>query len=334
VSPPEFAKHWARQLGASEPDLVQLQGGINNRVYRCGNGANAHVIKGYAPAVEGQRDRMQAEVEFLTYAAEVAPQYVPRLVHADTTLRCVVLEYLQGETYPEGVAPAASDIAAAVDFFRRLNADRVVAQRAVQMDAAEGFLTLTEHLDNVRERVAGMQTEHLPSDAQKQAADVLHRLQASIDMVANRMEAAIASGAVEDGIATESRCVSPSDFGFHNAIRTRSGPKFIDFEFAGWDDPAKAIADFVLQPKTPVRSRISPLLQIFEKKLPDIEPRCQTLGPILRLKWFCIVLGIMQPERLARMRALRPDMDITQVTRQRLIEGLRNMNEGSPFGLH
>jgi len=333
MTPPDFAKHWARQLGASDPDLVQLQGGINNRVYRCGNGANAHVIKGYSPVVEGQRDRMQAEVEFLTYAAEVAPQYIPRLVHADTTLRCVVLEYLQGETYPEGVAPAATDIAAAVDFFRRLNADRVAAQRAVQMDAAEGFLKLTEHLGNVRERVAGMQTAHLPGYAQKQAEDTLHRLQASIDMVANRVEAAIASGAVEDGIATESRCVSPSDFGFHNMIRTRSGPKFIDFEFAGWDDPAKAAADFVLQPRVPV-GRIAPqLLGDLDDNLQGIARR-EMLGGILRLKWTCIILAVLQPARVEMLLSNHPETDFNELMNQRLIKAANYLQEESPFGLH
>ena len=333
MSPPEFAKRWARQLGASEASLVQLQGGINNRVYRCGNGSNAHVIKGYLPLVEGQRDRMQAEVEFLTYATEVAPQYVPRLVHADPTLRCVVLEHLQGETYPEDITPAASDIEAAVDFFCRLNADRVAAKRAVQMDAAEGFLTLTEHLDNVRERAAGMQTEHLPSDAQKQASDVLHRLQASIDVVANRMEAAIASGAVEDRIATESRCVSPSDFGFHNAIRTRSGPKFIDFEFAGWDDPAKAAADFVLQPRVPVGRIAPPLLGNLDGNL-KATIRREVLGQILRVKWTCIILAVLQPARMEMLLSNHPETDFNELTNQRLIKAANYLQEESPFGLH
>ena len=44
-------------------------------------------------------------------------------------------------------------------------------------------------------------------------------------------------------------CISASDFGLHNAIMTERGIVFFDFEFAGWDDPAKAIVDFLLQPQ-------------------------------------------------------------------------------------
>ena len=39
------------------------------------------------------------------------------------------------------------------------------------------------------------------------------------------------------------RCVSPSDFGFHNAIVRGSGEIcFIDFEYAGWDDSAQVFS--------------------------------------------------------------------------------------------
>jgi hypothetical protein len=38
--------------------------------------------------------------------------------------------------------------------------------------------------------------------------------------------------------------LSPSDFGFHNSIRVKSGKIFFhDFEYFGWDDPVKLIAD-------------------------------------------------------------------------------------------
>ena len=40
--------------------------------------------------------------------------------------------------------------------------------------------------------------------------------------------------------------------GFHNAVvQCNSKVKFIDFEYAGWDDPAKTAADFIFQPQVP-----------------------------------------------------------------------------------
>jgi thiamine kinase-like enzyme len=42
------------------------------------------------------------------------------------------------------------------------------------------------------------------------------------------------------------KILSPSDFGMHNAIFDCTGHfTFIDFEYFGWDDPAKLVADFL-----------------------------------------------------------------------------------------
>ena len=46
----------------------------------------------------------------------------------------------------------------------------------------------------------------------------------------------------------EDQLLSPSDFGFHNVIKSKQGLRFIDFEYFGWDDPAKLTSDFLLHP--------------------------------------------------------------------------------------
>ena len=44
----------------------------------------------------------------------------------------------------------------------------------------------------------------------------------------------------EQELLEQYRTLSPSDFGFHNALRTPAGTMvFLDFEYFGWDDPAK-----------------------------------------------------------------------------------------------
>ena len=47
----------------------------------------------------------------------------------------------------------------------------------------------------------------------------------------------------------ETMCIFSSDFGFHNALIDESGTVYLlDFEYAGWDDPAKLVCDFSNQP--------------------------------------------------------------------------------------
>ena len=326
---PAFAEHWARQLGASVDSLERLRGGINNRVFRCGHGSQYWVIKGYAPVQPGQRDRMQAEVEFLRFAAQAAPGFTPALIQVDPDRRCVVLEHLQGESFPEGQPPSEGEVAQAVEFFRQLNADPLRARESIQLDAAEGFLTLREHLGNVRQRLESMGSSHLEAALRPQAETLLQKLHVELARTEASTISLIEAGIVEDAIASESRCVSPSDFGFHNAIRTSEGVRFIDFEFAGWDDPAKAATDFILQPRVPVDSRISPLLSSLPASASSVVRRCEALKPILNLKWHCIILIVLCPTRLEKMLSLNQKLDAVELTFERLSMSLQRIGRGT-----
>ena len=307
-------------MGCSAKSLVELRGGINNHVFRCGSKDRYLVIKGYPTYLAGQRDRMQAELEFLRYAHLVAPGRVPEIKAVDKERRCVVLDYIVGSSYPEGESPSAEDLQAAVDFFKQLNAELDLARQMISLDAAEGFLSLRQHMANVRERLAAMSTEHLPTEFRPSAAVLLVQLQRHADRIEKDLETKITAGILEDRLDPNLRCVSPSDFGFHNAIRTNQGVTFIDFEFAGWDDPAKAYVDFILQPNVPVRidastSTLSRLIEPWD----CTSERVTSMAKILELKWLCIILSILLPERIECMKAINEQFEISSVVRSRLL---------------
>ncbi len=316
---PEFASHWARELGSSEESLVQLRGGINNHVFRCGTNGHHWVIKGYAKHQPGQRDRMQAEVEFLRYAQLVAPLHVPALISVDWDRRCVVLEHIQGEAYPEGIRATTEDVRMAASFFRQLNSELNLAKQMITLDAAEAFLSLRQHLANVRERVDVLATDHLPPEFKSQAAKLIAEIKARADRADATLEAEIASGKVDDVLERMILRVSPSDFGFHNAIRTSLGVKFIDFEFSGWDDPAKTYIDFLLQPKVNVKCRPNEFLKVFSKNEANrLQARCLSLLPVLELKWTCIALAVLNPERLSNIIKISTETKEAELVRKRL----------------
>lgn len=324
---PGFAEHWASQLGASLSSLDRLRGGINNSVFRCSKGNQQWVIKGYAQVQIGQRDRMQAEVDFLRFAAQAAPGFTPALIDADPERRCVVLEHLEGEAFLEGVPPSKREVGEAVEFFRQLNAEPRLAQEFIQVDAAEGFLSLREHLGNVRQRLEGMGCAHLVAELRPQAETLLQQLHTKLAQTEEHITSLIDKGMVVDAIASEARCASPSDFGFHNAIRTAAGIRFIDFEFAGWDDPTKVLVDFISQPRVPVLSEPWVLLSAFHPDRRDaIHKRYAVLKPILRVKWTCIILSILQPERLQQILLVEPEFKSSRIIYKRLAQANSYLN--------
>lgn len=330
--PPSFAVHWARELGADLDTLERLRGGINNQVFRCGDGAQKWVIKGYATAHPGQRDRMQAEQQFLQFASEVAPGFTPALINTDPDRRCVVLENLEGNTFSEGIPPPAEAVEAAVRFIHLLNRETRLARESLMIDAAEGFLSLRQHLTNVQGRLRAMSCEHVESSTKPIAEALLQKIRREVAQVEEQTNRLIAKGIVTDTIDPAQCCVSPSDFGFHNAIGTGTGIRFIDFEFAGWDDPAKATLDFILQPRVPVVGYGSPLLSAWQPEFQySIQLRCQHLAPILRLKWLCILLAVLNPDRLKQMLAVISGQDSAQLISRRLESAMTYLDRTQEF---
>jgi hypothetical protein len=303
IAPPTFALEWCRKLGASLDTLQPLRGGINNQVFRCRAGEHRFVLKGYAEHGADEHDRFKAEVAFLNYARAAAPAFVPEVLGSDEASRSLVLESLEGEGFKEGTHPSKEDIDRALSFMQHLNADLELAKQYVAGSAADGFLKLTEHLQNVEQRISKMSLEHLAANTKAKAGELIRRMSRRLERLQESTATMIAKGQSEDALGCRARCVSPSDFGFHNAIRTPNGIKFFDFEFAGWDDPTKAVADFDLQPRVPLNSREKVLKTALPEWGKSLEKRHDILFPILELKWACIILAVLNPDRYVQLTA-------------------------------
>lgn len=319
IEPPTFAIDWCHKLGACPDTLEPLQGGINNQVFRCTAGGRRFVLKGYAVHRTGEHDRFKAEVEFLNYARVVAPEFVPQLLGSDVASRSLVLESLEGNGFQEGTHPSEDDIDCAANFLRRLNGDLELAKRHVNGSAADGFSRITDHLQNIEQRVGKMSVDHLPVNLRTKAEALFNYVRRELDHLRERTAQLIAKGNCEDALDPINRCVSPSDFGFHNAIRTPQGIKFFDFEFAGWDDPVKSVADFDLQPRVALRSRARVLSKALTQWRKGLSERYDVLFPILKLKWACIILALLNPDRYAQITAFDDGQASEQLVRSKLV---------------
>ena len=97
--------------------------------------------------------------------------------------------------------------------------------------------------------------------------------------------------------------LSPSDFGFHNALLVDKKIFWLDFEYFGWDDPAKTISDFLLHPAMNLKEKQK---MVFEKEMLQqfmdsklMLDRYLLLLPIFGIKWCLILLNEFLPDRYA-----------------------------------
>ena len=292
---PESAIYWGKRLGQSTSSFTELSGGINNHII-CFD--KTWILKSYKHRNREKHDRMLAEVQFLEYSNAVAPSFTPRLLAVDELRRCVVLEYIDGNTLEESSSPSSKQTQAALEFFFNLNNKPQLARSMIQTNAAEGFHSLIQHMNNVRARSVNMHVEHIPHQYQKKAKEILSSLRSQIEIESSSLQGNLSLQRVMDVISLDRLVVSPGDFGFHNAICGEDKTTFIDFEFSGWDDPAKTILDFSLQPKVPIRENPFILLDALPTKVRrTVASRIISMLPILRLKWICIMLNILNVQR-------------------------------------
>ncbi len=284
--------------------LVPLAGGANNRVYHVETDNGDAVLKSYFRHPDDPRDRLGAEFAFSRFAWASGIHCIPEPLATNPEAGLGLFEYVSGR------ALTTSDVTEelieqAIEFVRELNTARWRPLASRLRDASEACFSLAEHLGTVARRVDRFAAIADPDVA----AFVMRQLMPTWDDVLADAHSAISDNglSLDHTLEPTARCVSPSDFGFHNALlEFDDRVRFLDFEYAGWDDPAKLICDFFCQPTVPVPSRFfEQFARLVAAPFPKPESvfrRAQLLMPIYRVKWVCIRLNEFLPTENRRRR--------------------------------
>jgi len=276
--------------------IVHFPGGGNNRVFRIETAAGPVLLKEYFRHEADPRDRLGAEQAFSRFAWQHGVRVIPQPLACDHAAGIAIYEFLTGRKLAPGEITAAH-VAEAAAFFAALNRHRHEPDAAALPVASEACFSLAEHLACVDRRLNRLGTIQPESDLHRQAAALVAN---QLVPTWQRVRAPVAASGLplDAPLPAADRVISPSDFGFHNCIATDAGLRFIDFEYAGWDDPAKTVCDFFCQPAVPVpRKHFEPFLEAAADAAgdPGLRDRVVLLLPVYELKWCCIMLNEFLP---------------------------------------
>jgi hypothetical protein len=277
--------------------LTPLPGGRNNRVFRVQSAVGFHLMKQYFHHPQDPRDRLAHESAFLHHLELSGCTVAPHLFASIPADHTALLEFVEGETLSlaqidaEGVDQAA-------EFFLRANTDRTGSSARLIPSASEACFSIAEHLATAQRRVDRL-AQILLNDEVDVAADLFARkdiIEVWRMVRANVLAEWPQRTEREAFLPRNERCLSPSDFGFHNALRETGGRiRFLDFEYAGWDDPAKLICDFANQPDMPLppalSSRFADVVIAAHHNPGELSRRVAALRPLYQVKWACICLN-------------------------------------------
>jgi hypothetical protein len=303
-------------------------GGGNSRVYRITNELGTDFAAKFylQPTIEG-RSRLDVEYEGLSFLWGSGIRRVPRPIAADHKRGIALYEYIHGAPMP-GDSIGTGEIAHVVRFAADLRDLRCRPEAADLHDASEACYSVQSLVANIEKRLRRLQSA-LRSDVQPAAVQYLaHEFVPAFDALKGWTSVRGTGSGHE--IAAEVRTLSPSDFGFHNTLRRDDGELvFLDFEYFGWDDPAKMISDFILHPAMQLTERLKAL---FVTRMVDcfsadetLVSRLVTTYPLYGLKWCMIMLNEFIPKDLTRRTFAAGDAVDVAAAQARQLEKSRVM---------
>ncbi len=294
--------------------LEKLAGGANNQVYRI-RGERDVVLKRYFQREGDHRDRFAAEHHFYETAWGGGVKRIPEPIAWSREARLGLFAHVDGRTLEPGEV-GLEQVEQAIALVVEINSRATEEQLESAPIAAEACMHVEEYHECVERRLARLEAISPSTDAEAEAAGFVRaRLRPAWEQIDARMRAA-ADHEYSDcrtGLPLSEQCLSPSDFGFHNALQQPDGDlRFFDFEYAGMDDPAKLVCDFFCQPAVPAPlehwDRFVDGLKELRRWDECFPARAQWALPACRIKWVCIMLNEFVRSEMARREfSLSPD---------------------------
>jgi len=295
----ESAEEAARRLLAQQPKTIEaVRGGGNNRLFKVVTATGAVALKSYKPPDSDDWDRLDHEWTALVFMARHLAGSIPMPIAHDPATGWAALEWVDGARIGKR---SATDIAAALEFAGMLRTLRAAARTEPFTEAREACLCLGDLLSQIDWRLKRLEPV---AAANAELGDFLDEVRT--ELAFRRQDALLALDAVAR-LPRTLQVLSPSDFGFHNALRRPSGKLvFLDFEYFGWDDPAKLACDVHWHPGMALDPAEQELFtagfELQARNDPGYHCRITAYRPLIGLRWCLILLNEFLTLGLARRR--------------------------------
>ena len=296
-------------IDSSGMEIHPVSGGGNNKVVSVQTKESQYIAKFYYSHPSDTRNRLAAEYSFLAYAFAIGLSNVPKPIFCDIKNNIGLYAFVEGRKLGT-TEIKRQHIMAAASFIKALNAgtDR---DQTIPV-ASEGCFSIEQHFSIVDNRLNRLLDLPGESELERQARSFVREIESAWKKTKEVIS--VKTGSLSEELDTADRCISPSDFGFHNALLKKTGDIcFIDFEYAGWDDPAKMASDFFLQPAIAVPLEyfddfISEALA-YSKNTAALTERVRLLFPVFKIKWCCLMLNEFLPDSAKRRQFANPNVD-------------------------
>jgi len=264
--------------------VERLKGRGNSRIYKLSsNKNNSILLKNYPDLSIDPRLRMQTEVDALKLLEDL--KKTPRVVAYDKLQNIALYEWIKGESV---YRIEDHHISQALNFIESLQNFKEKNSWSQASEACLSAKQLIKQINFRFDRLVTIKDKNL-------SAFLIYTFEPLLSKVWGDAEKNWPIDNLEKELPKSMQVLSPSDFGFHNAILKEGGDLvFLDFEYFGRDDPVKLIADFIWHPGMKLsnlqkRDWVKGAFSIFDN--PELVKRFALAWPLYGLRWSLIVLN-------------------------------------------
>jgi thiamine kinase-like enzyme len=259
--------------------------GGNNSIYKAqAKSGQKYAVKKYCGLESTFNERLNREYKAFYFLSEHGVNTVPRAYGFDEETKIGVYDWIEGQRV---TSVKTCHIDRLVLFLSQLKelSDRPEAKNlSLAKDACPCLADLFQLLDDRFDRLNTVSDEAVKHFVFRDCASVYGTLKKEAQEFNQSLDA-------------NALTLSPSDYGFHNALEKHDGKLcFIDFEYFGWDDPVKMVSDFLWHPGQQLAGNEK---EYFKKKMecvfPGVSARFDALFPLYGLVWVLILLNNFIP---------------------------------------
>lgn len=295
---PSFNHILEKENQSPVKSLEPLSGGANNKVFKLTTVDNKELCGKIYKRIRGdKRNRFLNEINFIRYLYPLNLKIIPKLIGANETDGVAIFNYINGHLHDRDQSIPSRYWQECISFIETIQASEKLKGNIHLQSGSEAMFSIKNHMTALharRDKWLNLAKNNLIDKALSQL--ITEKVEPAYQTVARII---LPLEGFNKTIGKEEQIISPSDLGLHNALICKDSKDitFIDFEYAGWDDPAKTLSDFYCQPTYPAPIKyVNKFYSSLQKLIPenfrkDFNERLPYIFEIIRLKWCLIVLN-------------------------------------------
>jgi len=292
------------QRGYKVKNFSSLTIGINSSTFKIEGFKEKYLLKIYNSSKINSINRLEHEEKFLSFLKDCKFQNVPEVIFSNKKENWLLMSWIEGKKinkFNYDLCHEYLKFLVEIQKFRRIKRAKII------LPASDAFFHLKGHIKSINDRYLLLEKKLqelyiLNNDLFEILKSFLDKVRSEINYLMLFKKALNID--IDYILPEEDRILSHSDVGFHNMLEGNNKVYFIDFEYAGWDDPGKLFSDLLLQPDNNVPIKF---FNILDKYFVDFilkknysHDRLIFMLKLVRIKWSLIILNpIFKSENLS-----------------------------------